>query len=85
MLFIIIIIIIIIVSEAEPPSVINGGPVSVYIYYIHVYLSIHQFGPMGAIRNAQTYQLIEVQYNDVNVQNANVTGSMKLHNTKPLV
>ena len=38
--------------------------------------------PETNVQGVNINQLIEVQYNDVNIQWANITSSIKLHNTK---
>ena len=71
-----------------PPSELNGvyNRVSLYIIYIYIiiilYLSVGESGPAGPCAMCKCSRLIEVQYNDVNAQRANVTASMKLCNTK---
>ena len=50
------------------------------LVYIYVHMSVLPWGTPRAMRKHN--RLIDVQYYDINVQHINVTGSMKLCNTK---
>ena len=52
------------------------------VYRLYDIFSVRQSGAGGG-GTCKCNQFIEVQYNDVNMQHANINGSMKLHNTKP--
>ena len=53
-------------------------------FYINIFINfkVHQSGLGGPHVIHKCNRLIEIQYNDINVQHANITSSMKLHNTK---
>ena len=56
-------------------------PCQLIYIHIYVYLNIHQSGPGGPRAMLKCYRFIEIQYNDIKVK-ANITGSLKLRNTK---